>query len=508
MNEGREDIFVVINIGSSWLSGILAQKSAEGRVRPLHACRVPAAGAIRQGYIHNIEAATRAIGQIIDELDSQLGEDARITGVYVGLDCRSMCSETFVSSRTLGSDSSREIKQEDLDQLREQVGQAEFPGMHILAITDPRYLVDGRREYTPRGVMGRYIEAHYKVIVVRQNIFAHLEETFARLELKILGTLPTPLVEARATLTAEESALGCAYVNMGGGTTSIALYKERLLAGLYIIPLGGQCVTRDLAYLSTPLLEKDAEQLKIHEGSMDTSIPQSEYIERTSPESGKSIHINRLELNRFVDARIRELLWNALHIIHESGNEANVSRGLIFAGGVTRTSYFYETLEQLGFEYRRGTLRREIYDPRLEQTESGIGKPQYLRDYMTELALAWWAQKPGVEYQLQELDKVMGVTEPSPAPQPKPEPEPEELTRPDDDYSFDPLSEEQSSQIAAIEVEQEQVEQQTLQEPKKHRKALSWVGTAISSTFKSLFSENRSEEDDDEDDEDDGEIRF
>lgn len=501
MNEGREDIFVVINIGSSWLSGILARKHSDGRVRPIHACRVPAAGAIRQGCIHNMDAAARYITQIVDELTSHLSDDASIQGVYVGLDCRSMHSETFTASLQLGSEP-REIKQADLEALREQVDQAHYEGQRILAITDPRYLVDGRREYTPRGVMGRRIEAQYKVIVVRQNILAHIEELIARLELQLLGTLPAPLVEARATLTTEESALGCAYINMGGGTTSIAIYKERLLQGLFIIPLGGQCVTRDLTSLPTPLLEKDAELLKISEGSMDTSIPRGEIIERMSPESGKAIRIDRLELNRFVDARVRELLWNCVHLIHESGNEANVSRGLVFAGGVTRTRFFYETLEQLNFEYRRGTLRREVYDERLElQPEGATGGINYLGDYMSELALAWWAQKSGVSYQLRDLDTFMqDEPEPTPAATTQYAAPVEEPQRAADDFTFEPLDQKLRGYLEEAE-EHEETEERT---GKKGGSTSQWLSNVWGKLTKALAPEEHPEDDDE--DEDDGEI--
>ena len=78
-----------------------------------------------------------------------------------------------------------------------------------------------------------------------------------------MGILPTPIAEAAATMTIEEMALGCAYVNIGGGTTSIAIYQERFPVALYVLPLGGNNVTRDLTQLSVPLLEADAEKLKI-----------------------------------------------------------------------------------------------------------------------------------------------------------------------------------------------------------------------------------------------------
>lgn len=88
MNERHDDIFVVLNIGSSYLSGMLATKSPQGRILPLAAHRLPTAGCVRQGCIHNIEDASRYISSIIDKLKESLPEEALIQGVYVGLEPR------------------------------------------------------------------------------------------------------------------------------------------------------------------------------------------------------------------------------------------------------------------------------------------------------------------------------------------------------------------------------------------------------------------------------------
>ena len=228
MNEGRDNKYVVINLGSTYLTGLVASKTFDGLVIPIKAHYIPTGSCIRQGCIHNIEEAARLIGLLIDTLSEALPPEETITGVYVGLECRSMQAETFRAQMSLGPEG-RVVTQDDLQTLRDEVNEAEYPGMRILAVTDPRYHADGRREYTPRGVRCQHLEADYQLILVRQNIIANLEETIhARLGLKILGIIPTPIAEAGATLTTEESALGCAYVNIGGGTTSIAIYQERL----------------------------------------------------------------------------------------------------------------------------------------------------------------------------------------------------------------------------------------------------------------------------------------
>ena len=436
MNEGRDNIYVVINLGSSSLTGLLAHKTHDGLVRPIKAHHIPTGGCIRQGCIHNIEATARLIGLLIDTLSEALPSEETITGVYVGLECRSMQAETFCAKMSLGTEG-RVVTQDDLLTLRDEVNEAEYPGMKILSITDPRYRADGKREYTPRGVRCQHLEADYQLILVRQNIVANIEEVIvSRLGLKILGIIPTPIAEAAATLTTEESALGCAYVNIGGGTTSIAIYQERLLSALYILPIGGINVTRDLTHLNNRLMESDAESLKVRYGSMDTSVSRGEQIQVPSTTGEENKVFIQHDVNRYINARIREILKNVISIIDEAGFSEAVPKGLVFAGGVTETKYFYETLRKLRFEFREGHLRRDIYDEQV--------RPEVARQYATVIALASRATEPGVTFEVRPLDSIMQEPEERPY-----QPSVQSREEAELDYTFedhaDPMPEEPES---------------------------------------------------------------
>lgn len=399
MNDGRDNIYVVIHLGSTNLMGLVAHKNSDGQILPIRAHQLPTGGCIRQGCIHNIEEAARLIGLLIDTLSEALSPEQTITGVYVGLECRSMQAETFRAQMSLGAEG-RIVTQDDLQTLRDEVNEAEYPGMKILSITDPRYRADGKREYTPRGVRCQRLEADYQLILVRQNIIANIEETIqGRLGLHILGILPTPIAEAGAILSTEESALGCAYVNIGGGTTSIAIYQERLLSALYILPIGGINVTRDLTHLNNRLMEADAELLKVRYGSMDTSVARGEQIQLASTGGGEPKAFSQLDVNRYISARIREILKNVISIIDEAGFGEAVPKGIVFSGGVTHTRHFYETLRKLRFEYREGALRRDVYDERVT--------PEFAEEYASVLALATRATEPGVTFEARPLDSLL-----------------------------------------------------------------------------------------------------
>ena len=486
MND-RRDIYAVINIGSSSLAGLLATKSPEGRVEPISAYRIPSGGCVRQGSIHNIEEAAQRISSLLDALSKDLPEEATITGVYVGLECRSMRSEHYDAFIDLGPEGSV-VTPEHLLTLKDQVNDASYPGMTILSVTEPRYLCDGKREPNPRGVRCRRLEAQYLLLVARQNIIINVRETIEdRLGLRLLGILPTPIAEATATMTLEEMALGCAYVNIGGGTTSITIYKERFPLALFVLPLGGNNITRDLTQLSIPLLDADAERMKVEHGSMNLSVSRTQEIVATSVDGSSTKRFSQIEVNRYINARILEILSNVVSIIHEAGCSESIPKGFVFAGGVTKTDYFYETLRKLSPEYRKASLRRDIYE---EGSNTAL-----LEHYITEIALAYQATEPSVTYTLRPLDSLL-QEEPTPAPvEPATsvsEPLAEEEAK---TYTYTTIGE---AQVAPVEEEEDDFDEEEQEEPtheerSKHKR--SWSFDSVMKGINSLFGSNDSGDD-------------
>lgn len=486
MND-RRDIYAVINIGSSSLAGLLATKSPEGRVEPISAYRIPSGGCVRQGSIHNIEEAAQRISSLLDALSKDLPEEATITGVYVGLECRSMRSEHYDAFIDLGPEGSV-VTPEHLLTLKDQVNDASYPGMTILSVTEPRYLCDGKREPNPRGVRCRRLEAQYLLLVARQNIIINVRETIEdRLGLRLLGILPTPIAEATATMTLEEMALGCAYVNIGGGTTSITIYKERFPLALFVLPLGGNNITRDLTQLSIPLLDADAERMKVEHGSMNLSVSRTQEIVATSVDGSSTKRFSQIEVNRYINARILEILSNVVSIIHEAGCSESIPKGFVFAGGVTKTDYFYETLRKLSPEYRKASLRRDIYE---EGSNTAL-----LEHYITEIALAYQATEPSVTYTLRPLDSLL-QEESTPAPvEPATsvsEPLAEEEAK---TYTYTTIGE---AQVAPIEEEEDDFDEEEYEEPtheerSKHKR--SWSFDSVMKGINSLFGSNDSGDD-------------
>lgn len=378
----KERKYVVINIGSSHITGMLSIKHNETLVQPIAVSRQPSGDNVKRGYIHNIDGAAKSIGLIIDELSAQIGENERISSVYVGLECVSMRSRTYRSHLSLASGGDI-VTHDDLQTLRDQVKEASYEGYEVVRVLHPRFFVDGKPESRPQGVRCKRIEAVYQVITVRKNILENLRTTFAdKLNLEVHETLITPVAEAMTFLSSQEGMLGCAYVNIGGGCTSVSLYKDRLLSGLYVLPMGGRDVTRDLESLA--LVPSYAEQIKLSKASMDIDVNPSEVLTI----DGASHKL--LEINRIVMARMVEVMLNVINVVEQVISADDAPSSWVFAGGGTRLGGFMERIErQMGQQVRRGGIRPEFVSGSVMESERTA--------YASELALTHLASKDCIE---------------------------------------------------------------------------------------------------------------
>ena len=392
-----EKIFAVIALGSSYIRGMIASKLPNGRVNPIAYCQRNSKGCIIHGYIHNITDAAAIIGSIVDELNSKL-QGLVIDRVYVGLDCQSMRSNLFKTKKDYGTEGII-LEAEHIESLREEALKKSYSRQSVLKIASPCYYVDGKRENNPKGVRCHLLEATYQLITVREEVERNLYEVFEnKLGLTVEEVLINPLAEAQVSLTREEMSIGCAYINIGGGTTSISLYRDKLLKALYILPLGGQNVTKDLTNLK--LLEQDAEAVKIGYGSVNLEVDKEERITAASANGTGDRVLHKYDVNRYIQARMEEITENIKALIQEIDPELMIAY-LIFSGGATYLSGYIESLN-LDVNGRKAKVRPDILSESAEE--------ELLKNYQTALGLVVMATNNCVKSDVQDLDVVFNPT--------------------------------------------------------------------------------------------------
>lgn len=392
-----EKIFAVIALGSSYIRGMVASKLPNGRVNPIAYCQRNSKGCIIHGYIHNITDAAAIIGSIVDELNSKL-QGLVIDRVYVGLDCQSMRSNLFKTKKDYGTEGII-LEAEHIESLREEALKKSYSRQSVLKIASPCYYVDGKRENNPKGVRCHLLEATYQLITVREEVERNLYEVFEnKLGLTVEEVLINPLAEAQVSLTREEMSIGCAYINIGGGTTSISLYRDKLLKALYILPLGGQNVTKDLTNLK--LLEQDAEAVKIGYGSVNLEVDKEERITAASANGTGDRVLHKYDVNRYIQARMEEITENIKALIQEIDPELMIAY-LIFSGGATYLSGYIESLN-LDVNGRQAKVRPDILSESADE--------ELLKNYQTALGLVVMATNNCVKSDVQDLDVVFNPT--------------------------------------------------------------------------------------------------
>lgn len=189
----------------------------------------------------------------------------------------------------------------------------------------PEFKIDNFLPDTPVGVLGNHIEGRFLNIVARASIKNNLERCFEQAKIKIADLLIAPLVTANAVLSESERRSGCALVDFGADTTTISVYKGNILRFMTVLPLGGNCITRDITSLR--IEEEEAESLKItyadatyeEEGEEKTTC-QPEDEERT---------IELGMLNDIIGARVEEIIDNVWNQIQLSGYDDKLLAGII-----------------------------------------------------------------------------------------------------------------------------------------------------------------------------------
>ena len=251
------DFIAAIDLGSSHMVGMVGTKGPAGTLSIIAYEVENSDTCIRRGCVYNIKDAAGKIVRLIRKLENKLG-GSRIGKVYIGVGGQSLRSINHAVSRVLGSGT---VTEEVLKELDQECRQYRPDMLDVLDIAAPVYYLDNQPETHPVGLGCSRIEARYKLLVGRPSLrHAVTTNMSEQIKLDVAGAVVAPLALADLILTEQEKLKGCALIDFGAGVTSVTMYKDGSLAGLYVIPLGSHLITRDLTSLGMP--EKEAERVK------------------------------------------------------------------------------------------------------------------------------------------------------------------------------------------------------------------------------------------------------
>ena len=320
-----KDFIVAIELGSSKITGIAGKKNSDGGIQVLAYAREDASTCIRRGVIYNLIETKQRLVAIVNELEGQL--KAEIAKVYVGIGGQSLHSKKNFVVERLGRETL--ITEDIVQRLNRTNWQTSYLNMDLLDVVPQEYKVDNQILTNPIGVMGNQIEGHFLNIVANSLLKRNIRTCFEQAGIEIAGFLVSPMVLADAVLTDVEKRSGCMLVDIGYGTTTVAVYKNFTLRHLAVIPLGGNNITKDICSLN--IEEDEAERLKCNYGSGFTQ-PGVTTDEDTYPVNDMR-SIPAKELNDIVSARTEEIVANVFHQLELSGYKKGLPAGIVLTGG-------------------------------------------------------------------------------------------------------------------------------------------------------------------------------
>lgn len=341
-----EKFFAAIDLGSSKITGVVAQKTAEGKL-DIIACEQVESKFIRRGEIKNASDTAFQINDIIKKLENNrvLREaKAEIKKVYVGLGGHTLKTVNNTVKRVLGSD--EEVTAELVDNMREENFKIKIDNNEIYEIIEQEYIVDDEFEYNPVGMTCFNLQGRYKIICGKPELRKSLQRSFEKANLlEIAGLYISPIATSESVISESEKEMGCALIDFGADTTSVCVFFNGYLRHLAVIPFGGTVVTNDIKDLN--LTQSVSEKLKIQFGNamaeMETDPKNIVIAAESAGHESKTISTSYLA--SIIEARMDEILDIVWGEIEKSKFAGKLGSGIIITGGASKLNNLDELIK-------------------------------------------------------------------------------------------------------------------------------------------------------------------
>lgn len=375
------NLIVGLDIGTSKVAAIVSELKPGGEVEIIGIGSSPSRG-LKKGVVVNLESTVQAIQSAIEEAELMAG--CEINSVFAGIagsHIRSLNSHGIVAIKD------KEVSQFDINRVIDSARAVAIPAdqkiLHILPQEFVIDLQDGIKE--PIGMSGIRLEAKVHMVTGSVSAAQNIIKCIRRCNLEVSDIVLEQLASCTAVLTEDEKDLGVCLIDIGGGTTDIAVFTEGAIKHTSVIPIAGDQVTNDIAIaLRTPT--KHAEQIKIdHACALSQLADVDEMIAVPSIGDREPRTIMKQNLTEIIAPRYEELLFLVQAELRRSGYEDLIAAGIVITGGSSKAFGLVELAEEifhmpvrLGSPYDVSGLADIVSDPAYS---TGVGLILYGKDY-------------------------------------------------------------------------------------------------------------------------------
>ncbi|KWR87648.1 cell division protein FtsA [Cupriavidus sp. IDO] len=367
MSKEYKDLLVGLDIGTSKVAAVVAELRPDGSYEVIGMGQSESKG-LKKGVVVNIEATVQSIQKALEE--AELMADCKIAEVFTGIagsHIRSFNSSGMVAIKD------KEVTQTDVARVIETAKAVNIPtDQQILHILTQEFIIDGQEDVRePIGMSGIRLEVKVHIVTGAVSAAQNIVKCVRRCGLEVHDLILQPLASSLAVLTEDEKELGVVLVDIGGGTTDIAIFSEGAIRHTAVIPIAGDQITNDIAMaLRTPT--PDAEDIKMQYGIAKQAIADPEdMIEVPGVGDRGTRTLSRQALAAVIEPRIEELYSLVHQVVRESGYEELLSSGVVITGGTAMMPGMVELGEDIflkpvrvGVPEYRGNLHEVVKSPR------------------------------------------------------------------------------------------------------------------------------------------------
>ncbi len=325
------EIIVGLDIGTTKIAAIVGRRNEFGKIEILGSGKSPSLG-VRRGVVSNIENTVKSIRAAVEEASERSGVDIRYVNVGIaGQHIKSLQHRGGI----IRNSREEEINQADIDRLHSSMfNLAMSPGEEIIDVIPQEFIIDGEPGLKePIGMLGNSLEANFHIITGQTTAAKNIYKCVKKAGLEVVELILEPLASSAACLSEEEKEAGVVLVDIGGGTTDIAIFQDGIIRHTAVIPFGGEIITEDIKE-GCSIIRKHAEELKVRFGSALASENRDEEIVSIPGLRGRPAReITLKNLASIIQARMEEIIEYVYFEIKNSGYERKLIAGIVLTGG-------------------------------------------------------------------------------------------------------------------------------------------------------------------------------
>ena len=367
MAKDSKNLIIGLDIGTSKVAALVAEPGADGALEILGMGSHESKG-LKKGVVVNIEATVSAIQRALEE--AELMADCKIQSVFTGIagsHIRSFNSTGMVAIKD------REVSAIDVERVIETAKAVNIPtDQQILHVLRQEFIIDGQEDVRdPLGMSAVRLEVKVHIVTGAVSAAQNIVKCVRRCGLEVNDLILQPLASSRAVLSDDEKDLGVCLIDIGGGTTDIAVFTHGAIRHTAVIPIAGDQITSDIAMaLRTPTA--DAESIKVRHGvALRQLADPNEMIEVPGIGERAPRVMSRQTLAEVIEPRVEELFSLVQQVLRESGFEELLSSGVVLTGGSSVMQGMVELGEEIfhmpvrvGVPKYSGGLAEVVRNPR------------------------------------------------------------------------------------------------------------------------------------------------